>query len=34
MTRAARAMHVGGVGNYRGSRYIHVDCGPFRTWTY
>jgi len=34
MTRAARAMHVGGVGNYRGSRFIHVDCGPFRTWTY
>ena len=34
MTRAARAMHVGGVGNYRGARYIHVDSGPFRTWTY
>jgi uncharacterized protein YcbK (DUF882 family) len=34
MTRAARAMRIGGVGNYRGSRYIHVDSGPFRTWTY
>jgi uncharacterized protein YcbK (DUF882 family) len=34
MTRAARVMRMGGVGNYRGSRYIHVDCGPFRTWTY
>jgi uncharacterized protein YcbK (DUF882 family) len=34
MTRAARAMQVGGVGNYGGARYIHVDSGPFRTWTY
>ena len=34
MTRAARVMRMGGVGNYRGSRYIHVDTGPFRTWTY
>jgi uncharacterized protein YcbK (DUF882 family) len=34
MTRAARAMHVGGVGDYIGARFIHVDSGPFRTWTY
>src|SRR5262249_29065426 len=34
MTRAARAMHVGGVGNYGGARFIHVDSGPLRTWTY
>jgi uncharacterized protein YcbK (DUF882 family) len=34
MTRAARAMRVGGVGNYRGSRFIHVDTGPVRIWTY
>jgi uncharacterized protein YcbK (DUF882 family) len=34
MTRAARAMHVGGVGDYLGARFIHVDSGPFRTWTY
>jgi uncharacterized protein YcbK (DUF882 family) len=34
MTRAARAMQVGGVGNYLGARFIHVDSGPLRTWTY
>jgi uncharacterized protein YcbK (DUF882 family) len=34
MTRAARAMQLGGVGNYVGSPYIHVDSGPLRTWTY
>src|SRR5207302_9034405 len=34
LTRAARAMQVGGVGSYSGARYIHVDSGPPRTWTY
>lgn len=34
MARAARAIHVGGVGAYRGQRYIHVDTGPVRTWVY
>jgi uncharacterized protein YcbK (DUF882 family) len=34
MVRVARAINVGGVGNYRGARYIHVDTGPVRTWSY
>jgi uncharacterized protein YcbK (DUF882 family) len=32
MAAAARACNSGGVGKYRRSGFIHVDCGPVRTW--
>lgn len=32
MARAASACHAGGVGRYSGSNFVHVDCGPVRTW--
>lgn len=34
LRRIALALKAGGVGYYPGSRYIHVDTGKFRTWTY
>lgn len=32
MARAARACDAGGVGQYHGSNFVHMDCGPVRTW--
>lgn len=32
MARAAQACHGGGVGMYSGSNFVHMDCGPVRTW--
>lgn len=32
MFRAAKACAGGGVGRYSGSNFVHVDCGPVRTW--
>jgi len=29
---AARACNAGGVGRYSGSNFVHMDCGPVRTW--
>ncbi|WP_284261552.1 YcbK family protein [Roseicyclus amphidinii] len=30
--QAARACNAGGVGRYSGSNFVHMDCGPVRTW--
>ncbi len=30
--RAAKSMKCGGVGIYRSSNFVHVDCGKVRTW--
>ncbi len=32
MARAAAACNAGGVGRYSGSNFVHMDCGPVRTW--
>lgn len=32
MASAAQSCHAGGVGRYRGSNFVHMDCGPVRTW--
>ncbi|MFA5538491.1 MAG: DUF882 domain-containing protein [Gemmobacter sp.] len=32
MARAAEACASGGVGRYSGSNFVHMDCGPIRTW--
>jgi uncharacterized protein YcbK (DUF882 family) len=32
MARAAAACKAGGVGRYSGSNFMHVDCGPVRSW--
>ncbi len=32
MARAATACRAGGVGRYTGSNFVHMDCGPVRTW--
>lgn len=29
---AARACNGGGVGRYSSSNFVHMDCGPIRTW--
>ena len=33
MSRAAQACAAGGVGRYRGSNFVHMDCGPVRAWS-
>jgi uncharacterized protein YcbK (DUF882 family) len=32
MARAASACHAGGVGRYSKSDFVHMDCGPVRSW--
>lgn len=32
MARAAAACRAGGVGRYSRSDFVHMDCGPVRTW--
>jgi len=32
MAKAAAACRAGGVGRYSGSNFVHMDCGPVRTW--
>ncbi len=32
MARAAKACRAGGVGRYTGSNFVHMDCGPVRSW--
>ena len=32
MYRAATACEAGGVGKYSRSNFVHMDCGPIRTW--
>lgn len=32
MARAAISCRAGGVGRYSGSNFVHMDCGPVRSW--
>jgi uncharacterized protein YcbK (DUF882 family) len=32
ISRAAVACKAGGVGRYSGSNFVHMDCGPVRSW--
>ena len=32
VARAASACNAGGVGRYSRSNFVHMDCGPIRTW--
>ncbi|MHA3915343.1 YcbK family protein [Halovulum sp. GXIMD14793] len=32
MAKAALACNAGGVGKYGRSNFVHMDCGPVRTW--
>jgi len=32
VAKAASACRAGGVGRYSGSNFVHMDCGPVRSW--
>jgi uncharacterized protein YcbK (DUF882 family) len=32
IARAAASCNAGGVGRYSGSNFVHMDCGPVRSW--
>lgn len=32
MARAAESLSAGGVGRYSRSEFVHLDCGPVRSW--
>ena len=32
MYKAAMSCRAGGVGKYSRSNFVHMDCGPLRTW--
>jgi uncharacterized protein YcbK (DUF882 family) len=32
MAKAAQACNAGGVGSYSKSGFVHMDCGPVRSW--
>ncbi|MFZ5963733.1 YcbK family protein [Thalassococcus sp. BH17M4-6] len=32
VAKAASACRAGGVGRYSGSDFVHMDCGPVRSW--
>jgi uncharacterized protein YcbK (DUF882 family) len=32
LRRAALKLQFGGVGYYPRAKFVHLDCGPFRTW--
>lgn len=32
MARAAASCNAGGVGRYSSSNFVHMDCGPVRSW--
>ncbi|OUS08374.1 Tat pathway signal protein [Rhodobacterales bacterium 52_120_T64] len=32
MTAAGKACNSGGVGKYNRSNFVHMDCGPIRSW--
>ncbi|MRX50833.1 DUF882 domain-containing protein [Paracoccus sp. S-4012] len=32
VSKAAISCNAGGVGRYSGSNFVHMDCGPVRTW--
>lgn len=32
VAKAAMACRAGGVGRYSGSNFVHMDCGPVRSW--
>ena len=33
ISKAAKSFKTGGVGRYSRSGFVHIDSGPFRTWT-
>lgn len=33
VAQAAQACSAGGIGRYYRSNFVHMDCGPIRTWT-
>lgn len=32
ISKSAKACHAGGVGSYARSSFVHMDCGPVRSW--